>query len=133
MTPGRKSEAALVLALARGETIAAASRSSGYSRPPIYKRLADPAVMVEVRAIRRRIFQRTVGLLVDASAEAAGVLSELHSSIGAEGDQVRLRAAVETLKLARDWLRVEDLESRLTVVERRLIEKDTMRSNGRDH
>lgn len=128
MTQAKKSEGLLVLNLARGKSVKDAAKAAGLSRMTIYRRLADEEFMVKVRGARRRIFQQTVGLLVDTSIESVAVLRELHKSTGADGDQVRARVALGCLRLARDWIRVEDLEARVATLEADKLRKD--RSNG---
>lgn len=119
-----------MLALARGATVAEAGRSSGFSRPTVYRRLADPEVLKEVRATRRRMFGATVGRLVKSSSRAADVLEELLSADGSEGEAIKLRAARTVLELGRAWLEIEDLEARMTALERAIAKRDE-RTNGR--
>jgi hypothetical protein len=110
-------DAALIEALARGATHAAAARAAGMSERTVRRRLEDPVFRARVEARRQELFDEAAARIVSAADRAATTLVEL---LEAESEAVRLRAAQALLADARATVSLASLESKLTLLEEHL-------------
>lgn len=117
MTPER-GEAALILALARGERIERAAKLAGVSARTVYRRLADPTFRGEVSRRRDLLIGSAVGKLADVAAEAVEVLAKLMRS--AKSEAVKLQAARAILAHVRPIGEYGEVTDRLEEVEQEL-------------
>ncbi len=115
----RKGDVLLIAALAAGMTVRDAAQAAGVGERTAHRRLDDPAFAAQVRAARAELLSRTVGLLSDASAEAATRLREL---LHAEAESVCLGAARSVLELAPKLAEATDLSERISALEQALKE-----------
>jgi hypothetical protein len=118
-TPARKKAAdALLLALACGATIDAASRQCGLSESTIYRRLRDPGFQRQLQAIRTDLVQRTAGALTAAALEAVRTLVDLQKANVQAA--VRLGAARAVLEIGLKVRETAELTARIATLEARL-------------
>lgn len=117
--PMRKKAAdALLLALACGATVEAASRQCGLHEATIYRRLKDPEFQRQLQCIRTDILQRTAGALTAAALEAVRTLVDLQKpNVQAA---VRLGAARAVLELGLKVRETAELTARIAALEARL-------------
>ena len=118
---GRKNaDDALVLALARGQSVPDAADSCGVSERTVYRRQDNPDFRKKVRALRAKMLEQAAGRTVDAKADAADVLRNL---LNARSESVALGAARSILELSVNLRYAVDLEERLAAVEKFANEK----------
>jgi len=119
MTAGDRKNggAALVVALARGDTVADAATVAGVSEATVYRRLREPAFRRQVDDVRADMIRQAVARLSAASTEAADTLRALLAS---EMDFARLAAARSILELGTKLREHEDLAERVRRLEERL-------------
>jgi hypothetical protein len=110
----------LVVALARGETIAEAARQSGWSPRTAWRRTDDPEFMQRVRRARADMVGRAAGGLANAAVDAVETLRGLLNS---EAEAVRLAASKNILDLACRFRASEELERRIVDLEERVNEQ----------
>jgi hypothetical protein len=113
----QKGDAALVLALAAGQTARDAARSAGVGERTATRRLADPAFRRRVEALRADLVRQAAGRLVEGMTQAADTLRSL---LEARSEAVRLGAARTILELAPRLREAAELEERLRALEERL-------------
>jgi len=106
---------ALILALARGLTVRAAAKMSGYSERQAHRKIDDPAFSRRVSEVRGAVMGRAIGILSAAGTEAARTLRKLLAS---ETDQVRLAAARSILELGNKLREATELSERIEALER---------------
>ncbi|OWK35565.1 hypothetical protein [Fimbriiglobus ruber] len=111
---------ALALALAAGRTVRQAAAAAKVSERTAFRRLADPAFVLEVATIRGDMVRTAAGRLADGMAAAADVLREQLTN---PDQHVRHKAAVRLLELGVRLVETAELERRLQELERRLIVK----------
>src|SRR3954447_656782 len=92
-----KAEDKLLLTLACGATVEAASRQCGLSIRTIYRRLAEPEFKRKLQALRTDMVQRTAGTLTAAATEAVRTLLDLQKPVAPPA--VRLGAAKAVLEI----------------------------------
>lgn len=109
-------DGALVLFLATGLTVEAATRKAHVSPRTVHRRLADPDFRRRVTEARADMVQRALGKLADGSTEAVETLRQL---LKAEAENVRLGAARSILELGNRLRESVDLEQRLAILEQR--------------
>jgi len=114
MTANDGRNAALVVALASGGSLAEAARRAHCSESTVARRLRDPAFQQQVADARRAMLGQALGILTDAATAAAQALRAL---LDAEGESVRLRAAVAILDAARAHVELDDLAQRVAALE----------------
>jgi uncharacterized small protein (DUF1192 family) len=115
-TPRRKkSEDALLLALACGASVENAARQCGLSDRTVYRRLTEPDFRQRLQELRAEIVQRTAGALTAAATEAVRTLLELQKP--AHSGTVRLGAARAILELGMKIREVAELEARIAALE----------------
>jgi hypothetical protein len=114
-----KGDAALVLALAGGQTVRDAARTAGIGERTATRRWADPAFRQRVVCLRAEMVAQAAGQLADGMAEAAATLRRL---LTAEAESVRLGAARSILEIGTKLRELVELEARLQALEERLGE-----------
>jgi hypothetical protein len=105
----------LALALARGETVAAAARAAGLSERTVRRRLEDAEFRRLVESARGELWGAASGLLSALASKAAGVLGELMDS---DSESIRLSAARAALEHGTALRGLIDLESKVSELER---------------
>jgi hypothetical protein len=121
-----RGEAALIIALACGDSAREAAEKSGLGERTVYRRIADDQFMSKVYRARELMISQAVGKLSATCAKAADTLEELLHN---ESPRVRLQAAQALLnsaiRLADNWAmevrlgRLEGLMSPLSDKERK--------------
>ena len=113
----RKGDAALLLALASGETVREAARLAGIGERTATRRQADADFRRRVAELRGEMVSRAVGRLADGSTEAVAALRKLLDA--GTPPAVRLGAARAILELGTKLRESVELEQRLADLERR--------------
>ena len=108
---------ALILALARGNTIRAAAKMSGYSERQAHRLASDPAIKANVAAVRSGLISQAVGMLAATSADAAKAMGKLLTDKSATVRLAASKAVLETAVKLRD---ATEIEERLTALEARI-------------
>ena len=119
-----KGDQALILAMAEGRTVREAANTAGLGERTATRRLADPDFRRRVAESRAEMVARALGKLADGMAEAADTLRLL---LRAKGESVRLGAARSILELGNKLREAAEIETRLQVVERQIIESAGVR------
>ena len=114
----RKGDAALLLALASGETVREAARLAGIGERTATRRLADADFRRHIAELRGEMVSRAVGRLADGSTEAVAALRKLLDA--GTPPAVRLGAARAILELGTKLRESVELEQRLADLERRI-------------
>lgn len=109
-----------VAALLAHPTYQEAARAAGVSESTLARWLREPAFAAAVREARRRTLEQAIGALSAATAEA---VATLRAMLGAEGESVRVRAAVAILEHALRGAETQDLEERIAALEAALEAK----------
>ena len=113
---GRKNVAdALVLTLATGLSVPAATQRAGASERTAYRRLDDPAFRSRIAETRSALFAEAVGRLAALAGFAADALGDL---LGSERDLIRLQAAKGILELGPKLREAAEVAERLDALER---------------
>ena len=112
----KQARMAAALALAVGETVAKAAKKAGISERTVYRWSQQSSFRNRVAELRARLVSEAVGKLSKSMASAAGVLDKLLKS---EDEGTRLRAARAVLELTTKLRESEELERRITELERR--------------
>ncbi len=116
----RRGDAALLLALAAGQTVRDAARSAGIGERTATRRVADPDFRRRVTELRADMVGRALGRMADGMTDAADTLRAL---LNAEGESVRLGAARSMLELSVKLRESVELEERLSALEQGMTEK----------
>ena len=111
----KKNEDALLLALACGATVEAASRQCGLAERTIYRRLNDAAFKSRLQSVRADMVGRSAGLLTAAASEAVRTLLALQKESAPPA--VRLGAARAVLEVGMKLREVVDLQNRMDELE----------------
>ena len=120
----RKGETTLIVELARGHTVEAAATAAGVSVTAAHRRLREPAFRTQVDIARREFWTRSIGVLAEATVDAAACLRDLlHSPL----DMARLGAAKAVLESAQKGIDMVELEARLRALEEQAAAVDTDR------
>ena len=112
---------ALVTALAAGKSIPDAAAQAGISERTAYRRVKDPLVQQQMRALRSATRDRVVGQLADATTAAVAALVR---NLEAPSPQVQVRAATAILELDVRWRTTDELERRVAELEAALAAKE---------
>jgi hypothetical protein len=112
----------LAIALARGVSITQWARAHEIPRPTVYRWASEPEVRKEIVALRRRMIDRAVGMMVKRSSQAVKGINALADS--AESESVRLRAHQAVLSQMVAVSHFGTLDDRLTDMEERLDARD---------
>ena len=115
----RKGDAALVLALAGGQTVRDAARTAGVGERTATRRWADPEFRHRVAGLRAEMVAQAAGQLADGMGEAVATLRRL---LAADAESVRLAAARSILEIGNKLRETVELEARLQAIEERLGE-----------
>jgi hypothetical protein len=113
-TGARKRDLALLVALARGETVRDAAREAKLGERTAWRRMSDPEFRRRLSQIRADVMDRATGRLADAASDAARTLRAL---LDAESETVRLGAARAILELGTKLRETGELEERLLALE----------------
>lgn len=103
-----------VAALLTCATYEEAAKVAGVGVSTLSRWLREPSFAGAVREARRRALEQALGTLSAATAEA---VETLRACLGAEGEAVRVRAAVAILEHAMRGAEVTDLEERIAALE----------------
>lgn len=123
---GAKQEAA-ILALLSSRNIEEAARVAGVNQRTLFRWMKDPAFIAAYRAARRAAFAQTVARLQYASSAAASVLLKVLAD-PATPTSTKVRAAESVIAHAVKAMEVDDIEARVTELERAAEEN---KSGGR--
>ena|SRR5437870_5565578 len=110
----RKGEAALLLALAAGQTVRDAASLAGIGERTATRRFAEPDFRRQVTQLRAGMVQRALGKLADAATEAVDTLRGL---LAAGSESVKLGAARSILELGCKVKEAVELEERIAALE----------------
>src|SRR5690554_94218 len=105
---------AAIIALARGATTDQAAAEAGVTSRTVRRWLADPAVSAEVRRLRADLLNQVVGALSDAAVDAVHTLRD---ALGADSENVRVRAAQTILTALVSLRDATEVTERLTAIE----------------
>jgi hypothetical protein len=122
-------DAALVLALARGDSQRDAARSTGVGLRTITRRMRDTGFVAAVQVERARLVQRAIGRLADSAAGFADVLRDVACDPAAPA-HARVSAARAGLELGARLRETEELEQRLARLEALLSQPDPLADTG---
>ena len=114
----------LAVALAQGCSITAWARDNNVPRPTVYRWAKDPEVRKEMQECRRRIIDRTVGMMVKRLPCVVPKLAILATD--SESESVRLRAIKILFTDMMAMSKFSCLEERMTQIEEKLDERDRM-------
>ncbi len=114
----RAVDAALIAALASGQTHEVAAKSAGCSARTVDRRVADADFRRRVQEARAAVCSRVADQLVDAAVEAVNELRALMRY--ADSDPARVSAARAILTLAPVWRDSVEIESRLATLAERV-------------
>lgn len=115
-----RGEDALAAALAAGASVKDAAAQAGVSERTAFRRLSEIDFRRQVSQLRGQAVSQAAGRLTDAALSAVDVLRRLME--GADGEGVRLRAAVAILDAASQFREI-DLEERLAALEEQLVKE----------
>jgi hypothetical protein len=107
----------LVLALARGETLATAAQLAGVSERTCNRRLQSPEFRRKVQQARSQLVDAAAGKISNTLDVAADCLKNL---LGSASDAIRLSAARALFDIGLRLKEAVELENRLQAVEDRL-------------
>jgi hypothetical protein len=118
----KKGRDVAVLAIAGGESVAAAARKAGVSERTLLRWRAKDDFRRDVAAARAEMFGRALGSMAEGASSGALTLRQL--SLRAKSESVRLGAARALVEMGtRLWESVE-FEERLAALERRASEEE---------
>jgi hypothetical protein len=112
----RKGDAALLTALAAGESVTDAAKRAGISERTAHRRLTEPDFRGRVTEARAAMVARALGKLADASCEAVDTLRGL---LHAEAESVKLGASRAILELGNKLREAVEHEERIARLEER--------------
>jgi hypothetical protein len=114
----KKTDEALLLALACGTTVERAAQTSGLSVRSVYRRLANAEFRRRLQGVRDDMLHRAAGMLTAAAMEAVKTLLSLQgASVPAT---VRLGAARAILELSLKLGEASELTERIKALEERM-------------
>jgi transposase len=111
----QKIETLLVLALAKGATVAQAARQAGVSERTVYRRLQRPEFQARIQAIQDETVVRVASVLVSAAQEGIRVLVALQDKDTSAS--VRRAAARDVLHLGLRLREAAEIERRIADLE----------------
>jgi hypothetical protein len=124
-TVRKKSEQAVLVALACGATVENAAHKAGLHERTVYRWLAKPLFQERLRQVTAELVKRTAGLLTGAAMGSVKVLVELQQDV-ATPPAVRRGAARDILELGMRFRESTDQEERISALEQVLSpSKDT--------
>jgi hypothetical protein len=107
-------DAALITALAAGNTVERAAASAGVSVRTAHRRLADPDFRAALDAAKRDLLERATAALTAASTAAVDALVSLLTT---GPPAVKLGAAVKIIELGAQLRTALEVDSRLSALE----------------
>jgi Helix-turn-helix domain len=110
-----------VLAIASGETIAAAARKANVAERTLYRWRNDDDFCKEVNQARAEMFGRALGYMAEGTVSGALTLRQL--CLKGKAETVRLGAARALIELGTKLREVVELEQRLSALERQTAEE----------
>lgn len=110
----RNADFVLIVALAGGAPLRDAAAQAGVSERTARRRTGDQEFMRRVSQTRTEMIDRAVGVLTEASVQAATTLCSL---LSAESETVRLGACRALLELGVKLRESEDLSTRVAALE----------------
>jgi hypothetical protein len=110
-----KADPALVVALAAGLTHQQPARQAGISERTVRRRLADPAFKQRIAETRAATIEQATAQLAAARLQAVQKLVQL---LGGESESTQFHAAKAILELGMKFHEVQQVEERLSVLER---------------
>jgi hypothetical protein len=116
LTPRREK---VIAAIIETGTIEGASNKAGVSRQAIYNWLKEDAFRAKLEQERRAVFDEAVGLIKNATKQAAGAMIAL---LGHKDANVRRLTAKDIMALAIKSVEINDVEARLDAIEKRAAE-----------
>lgn len=120
---GRKKEEAIVALLSQ-RSIEDAARACNTPPRTLYRWLKEPEFDAAYRAARRTAYGQSIARLQQASTAATTTLLEVMNDPKTSGS-TRVRAAESVLTHAAKSIELEDLQARISDLERAAIENDT--------
>jgi len=111
----KKSDDALLLALACGASVETAARQCKLSQRTVYRRLEDAAFCSRIHALRADMVRRTAGTMTAAGTDSVRTLLELQKAPSPPA--VRLGAARAILEIGVKLRETAELEARITALE----------------
>jgi transposase-like protein len=109
---------AAVIALASGETVAAAAAKAGVAERTLYRWRNEESFRREVAQARAEMFSRALGYMAEGAVSGALVLRQL--CLKATSETVKLGAARALLELGNRLRESVELEARLAALEETL-------------
>jgi AcrR family transcriptional regulator len=116
-----RADGALVVALARGATVAEAAAEAGVSERTVFRRLQRDDFQRQVFDARRAMFEQASGALAASFTDAVSTLVEL---LGSQLDHVRLSAASRIMEWGSKVFETSELAARVAALEDRLESSD---------
>lgn len=107
---------AVITELLAGKTPAQVALSTGTPTATIYRWQRDPAFIAELATMRREVIRTSLDVLTAGARAASGEMLVILKDKNVPAS-VRLRAATEILDRLGKWVELEDLETRITVLE----------------
>lgn len=114
-------EFALILALARGDSVANAANAAGVSRSTVLRRLQKPDFRQQVQDARAAMVDEAMGRLSQAASAAVVTLMDL---LRARSEMARLGAARTILEMLAKYREEQEVYERLVAVEELVKERD---------
>jgi len=125
----RKKEQAIANLL-QYPTIAEAAAATGIAEVTLFRWLQDPEFAEAYRAARRETVSQAVAYLQQTAGEAVQALREILANSGAPTSS-RVTAARTVLEMALKAVELEDLEKRVTALEKQMDTDGGMRREAR--
>jgi hypothetical protein len=117
----RKADAALLVALAAGQTVRDAAQSAGLGERTATRRVADPEFRRRVYELRAEMVGQALGKMADGMTEAADTLRKL---LTAQSESIRLGAARSILELGNKLRESAEFAERLAILEQQVAERE---------
>lgn len=112
---------AAVLAIASGETLAAAARKANVAERTLYRWRNEDDFRREVNEARAEMFSRALGCMAEGIVSGALTLRQL--CLKGKSESVRLSAARALIELGNRMRESVELEERMSELERRASEE----------
>jgi hypothetical protein len=116
---------AAVLAIACGETVAAAARKANVAERTLYRWRSDDGFRRDVNQARAEMFSRALGCMAEGIVSGALTLRQL--CLKGKSESVRLGAARALIELGSKLRENVELEQRLSALERQAGEEGVTR------
>jgi hypothetical protein len=113
-----KNEPELIIALAKGMSVRAAAKASGFSERSVYRRLQDPPFLSKVSNAQSALLRQGLGRAVSKVPLAWETLSDVASD--SENDNARVIAARTILELSHKLGEGKTVAKQIESIEQRL-------------